>query len=231
MVFRVSEIYPSIQGEGLNVGTPTLFVRFGGCNLRCPGWPCDTPYAIDPKLYRDEWKRYTIPQLRDEIVAEHRVSNICFTGGEPFLQPRDELETLVDLLWGERRTLECFSNGTLPYNQYIADRVTFCMDWKLPSSGEDPFAEKRIKNLAILAKSTGSHAVKFVISDEDDYKLAQQLWEDHVDGWRNITTYAGVVWGRMEEKELADRIIREGLPWKLNVQTHNYIWDRTQRGI
>jgi 7-carboxy-7-deazaguanine synthase len=75
---RIAEIYKSIQGEGLLTGTPSVFVRASGCNLRC--WFCDTPYAS----WRPEGRDYAV----DEIVAEVEewdCAHVVITGGEPML--------------------------------------------------------------------------------------------------------------------------------------------------
>src|SRR6476469_9634383 len=98
---RISEIYVSTQGEGPNVGKRTCFVRFGGCNLRCAGWPCDTPFAVDPKLYRHTWTQVSPDNLAADIIEECNNDpniTICFTGGEPLIQKTDDLERLISVL-------------------------------------------------------------------------------------------------------------------------------------
>jgi 7-carboxy-7-deazaguanine synthase len=233
MVFRLSELYTSIQGEGPNVGTPTVFTRFGGCNLRCAGWACDTPYAIFPK-YRNEWRRISWLDLYDEIIKQP-AQNVCLTGGEPFLQPRSALAELTTHLVTARKTVEAFSNGTILYPDWAVDNVTFTMDWKLPGSGEDMSNPIRLMNLNRLASSPKPQAIKFVVKDIDDFYTAMGLWGQYVKGKTNITTYAGRVWSddpeRLTDAQLAEWIITHQMPWKLNVQMQNHIWNRSQRGI
>lgn len=75
---RIAEIYHSIQGEGLLTGTPSIFVRTSGCNLRC--WFCDTPFT--------SWQPEGNPQSIDEILARVQTwdcRHIVLTGGEPLL--------------------------------------------------------------------------------------------------------------------------------------------------
>jgi 7-carboxy-7-deazaguanine synthase len=170
-----------------------------------------------------------VAELHDEIQT-FQVNNVCFTGGEPFLQSTRELEMLTNLLWNDKN-IECFSNGTLAYPEWAVNRITFCMDWKLPSSGEDCSNEMRYHNVDMLGKSSGRHAIKFVVANEDDLELAEVLYDKYIARYNNIDTYVGVVWGKMEEKVLAEWLVKSGMPWKMNVQVHNYIWDRTQRGI
>lgn len=240
MTLRVSEVYLSVQGEGPNVGTATVFVRFGGCNLRCPGWPCDTPYAIDPAVYRNEWQARTPIELAAEVVRVAKnvqKYNVCLTGGEPFLQKNSDLEEFVKALRGIHGVydVECFSNGTLIYPKWAIEEIDFVMDWKLFGSGEDAQDPKRIINLSNLSNLWSSDSVKFVIKDRTDYEQAKQLyqkyWTEYDCGINRVRVYYGVVWGALELKTLVEWVLEDGLPWFLNIQIHNYIWDRTQRGI
>ena len=110
---KLLELYTSVQGEGPNVGLPTTFVRFAGCNLRCPGWPCDTPYSIFPEQWKEEFKEVTPADLY--LYIKHEVPHhICITGGEPFLQPHAELAELIANLTDSAYTIDIFTNGTLP---------------------------------------------------------------------------------------------------------------------
>lgn len=84
---RISEIFASVQGEGIWVGVPSVFVRVSGCNLRC-GW-CDTPYA--------SWNPEGPVMETTDILAEvkrYSVKHIVLTGGEPMIfDPIAELAT------------------------------------------------------------------------------------------------------------------------------------------
>lgn len=227
---RVSEVYASVQGEGPRVGTPTVFLRFGGCNLRCPGWPCDTQHAIDPK-YRKEWAKLDPNQVTDwaqQKADEVGTRSITFTGGEPFLQNKDELEILTDNLVGNGYDVECFSNGTIKYPAWAHERIDFIMDWKLPGSGEDPYNQVRIDNLLLLRSKD---AVKFVCNDMRDMFFARELWHKYIDDKSSVEVYYGKVWeGNATDDMLIDFVMQNRLPWKLNVQMHNYIWDPQERG-
>lgn len=229
---RVDEIYLSVQGEGPRVGIPTIFCRFGGCNLRCPGWPCDTQHAIQPE-FRDQWMQMTPEQINKKIcdlIGGREQVNICFTGGEPFLQVHDKLEELHDLLQKNFQvgTIECFSNGTLLYPDWALDNVAFIMDWKLPGSGEDPYNDVRLVN---LKKMDSLHAVKFVISDMDDFELAKDLFYQHLQYKSAVEVYYGVAWNKMTNATLCKAVLNAELPWRLNMQIHNIVWDRRKRGI
>lgn len=231
---RVSEVYASVQGEGPRTGETTVFVRFGGCNLRCPGWPCDTQHAIDPQ-FRHEWKQFTPAQLLIETSKVARLAGarlITLTGGEPFLQKNEELHEFVDGLHMMGFGVECFSNGTLKYPPWAHDMVHFIMDWKLPGSGEDSGNGNRYANLKALEDSLLTHAVKFVCKDERDFYTAVGLYRMFPESTRSaLQWYYGRVWdGEIENKRLAELVMKSHLPWRMNVQLHNYIWPANERG-
>jgi len=232
-MLRVSEVYASVQGEGPNVGKTTVFVRFGGCNLRCLGWPCDTQHAIDP-AYRNEWKRYNVQDLVEVIEDCMDISGaetITLTGGEPFLQKNDDLYRLIQNF--PMTPIDCFSNGTIMYPDWVVNNINFIVDWKLPSSGEAYDDTNRIANLRMLTKSKLDQSVKFVIADWDDFALALNLNEIlHstllID---NLEIFYGRVWNsEITDRELAEAVMANQLPWRLNVQLHNYIWPANERG-
>lgn len=230
MALRVSEIYASFQGEGPNTGRPTTFVRFAGCNLKCPGWPCDTPYAIDPKIFNKEQVTYT-PLALAQVATKYDTNNICFTGGEVFIQPIHDLQSLMEDLQNSHTaecSLEVFTNGT----KHISPRVrnlldTIVLDWKLPGSGEDISRSwgpdtNLWRNIQALGPKD---AIKFTIKDRKDYEVAKERYE-----WlrkqdtKGGVVYCGVVWGHIDTSELAGWILEDHLPWNLNVQVHKYIW-------
>lgn len=229
---RLSEIYVSTQGEGPKVGLPTVFIRFAGCNLRCPGWPCDTPYAIDPKLYRKEWKSVTVAELVDQIIRLDpldTIPNVCLTGGEPFLQDGDELSKLCRaIIVGLGKTVEAFSNGTIRYPEWT-NNIDVVMDCKLPGSGEVTNTTMLISNYNLLRKSQGN-AIKFTVFDREDFDAAIKLWNlfprTNVPQLQRMETqtFCGPVWEKVPPEEVAAWIIEAGLPWRLNLQTHKLVY-------
>jgi 7-carboxy-7-deazaguanine synthase len=226
---RLSEVYLSVQGEGPRVGLPTVFVRFAGCNLRCEGWACDTPFAIYPELFRKDSALLDPGDVADRVlqVAEPGTASICFTGGEPFLQNHDAFFELVRILGQHFDTFEVFTNGTIEFPEWALEWFYFIMDWKMPGSGEDPNNGNRIKNIARL---TDGDAVKFVLKDETDFKCAIKYWEEYLLPLSaDIQTYYGKVWDAVEDKDLVNWVLSHRLPWRLNLQTHNYIWPPAER--
>jgi 7-carboxy-7-deazaguanine synthase len=203
-------------------------VRFGGCNLRCPGWPCDTQHAIDPK-YRAEWIKTSIDDLLGQI-GETGIFNVTLTGGEPFLQPKDDLKKLCVVLHDFGYEIDCFSNGTIKYPWWAPRLITFIMDWKLLGSGEDPNDKNRIDNLRLLNSSERRQAVKFVIKDVKDFEDAVGLYKSYLQGRLNIEVYYGKVWdAEITDAGLASWVMENRLPWRMNVQLHNYIWPANER--
>ncbi len=226
---RLSEIYPSTQGEGPKVGLPTLFVRFAGCNLKCPGWPCDTEHAINPAKYRSEWQTFSPDELGDEIIWRSRPGqNICFTGGEPFLQPNEELRILSNDLYVSERKLECFSNGTLSIPEWAFKDMDFILDWKLTGSGEKNLnADMFLTNLhRALGSSQGSkrHVVKFTVANWHDFDEAVTRYDTLLRD-AGVQVYVGPVWDKVEPREIVQWVLDCDLNWKLNIQTHKYIFD------
>jgi 7-carboxy-7-deazaguanine synthase len=227
---RVSEIYASIQGEGPRTGMGTLFLRFGGCNLRCPGWPCDTLFAVLPEN-RADWERRSAGSVVKDVLdrcADQNIANVCLTGGEPFLQNHEALEYVVDELLANDIQVEAFSNGQIKYPDWAFEKVNFIMDWKLEGSGNAAtrLTEQNILNLR------PTDAIKLVIKDHNDFEEAIRAWKE----WKDSTPaqwWAGVVWGQehFTEAILVNLIQQEGLPWNLNVQTHKYLWPAEARGV
>lgn len=227
---RLSEIYTSIQGEGPNVGQPTVFVRFGGCNLRCPGWGtgtlpdgttvpgCDTVYAVYPE-FRTQWEEIGPRELISRIPND--VSRVCITGGEPLIQRAYEMEDFVRSLMELSYSIDLFTNGSRLLPDWVThSRVTVVMDIKLMGSGEGgSWTHVLDEN---LEKLSYKDAIKFVIKDRDDFNEAVLIMNQY-----NYTcqVYFGPVWGTIAASRLSNWILEAGLEdAKLNIQTHKYIF-------
>ncbi len=158
----INEIYLAICGEGREIGLPATFVRTSGCNLRCPGWPCDTPYTS----VRPEGERMTVAQVAAR-VAEIGCPRVFLTGGEPLLWRRS-LRALLDRLREDGRSALLQTNGTI----YDAEVFSRCdqvsLDCKTPSSGE----RSDYDVIARAVREAPNPQVKFVARDEADYEFA-----------------------------------------------------------
>jgi organic radical activating enzyme len=107
------------------------------------------------------------------------------------------------------------------------------MDWKLPGSGESYQDANRFENFKRL---DGQDAIKFTIADRNDYDHAISIWDAlRASNSRRIDEvpeiFYGPVWGKIEASELIKWALEDNRQWRLNLQTHNLIWDRTKRGI
>lgn len=228
MMLRISEVYTSLQGEGPNTGLPTQFVRFAGCNLRCPGWPCDTPHAIEPSIWRKEALKLTETEKALDLVAPWPKA-VTFTGGEPFIQNDAMLQEFTEGLWERGYSIEVFTNGTQEIPPWARPKMRFMLDWKLKGSGEEKIGlEPRFKNTRRLTAYDG---VKFVIKDGWDLGEAVNWTRYFNINGIDAQIWAGIVWGsEMTDALLSQYILEHELPWRLNVQMHNHIWDPQERG-
>ena len=164
----VSEIFYSIQGEGKYAGHPSVFVRVGGCNLKCPGFGekgCDSYYAVD-KSYKSEWKLMSVEEIKSEVSKYIRKdTHLVITGGEPTLFYK-ELYPLV--VWFEGQiTVETNTTVDIDFEKYPAYKdVAFAMSVKLSNSAEE--YGKRVKKHVIKSyvKNAPKSFFKFVI-DKD----------------------------------------------------------------
>lgn len=230
-MLRLSERYISFQGEGPNTGKQTVFVRFAGCNFKCAGWACDTQHAIDPTIFTREQQLLEPEELANRIIGDH-VTNVCLTGGEPFLQNQKELHALIMSLKDAGRTVEVFTNGSLLWDllkinlDYIDNVI---MDWKLPGSGEFPDEERMLTNLANLCNRD---AIKFTVKDRDDFDCALRIWTSYIQPIANRpVVWCGPVWGSLTSEKVAKWIVNSETQWNLNTQVHKYIWSPDARGV
>jgi len=209
----VKEIFLSLQGESTSAGLPTVFVRFAGCNLRCRY--CDTRYAYTGG-------EEIGPTALAQRLATYPFRRVCLTGGEPLLQPRAELQQLLDLLGGWEVSIE--TNGSLPLEALrLAPGQRWVMDIKCPGSGEEK--ANRWENLKVLAPED---EVKFVLASREDYLWARQVIQIH-----GLTQRAKVllspVYGELAPADLANWILDDGLDVRLQLQWHKIIFGPDSR--
>lgn len=212
---RISEIFYSLQGEGVQIGLPTIFVRCFGCDLRC-SW-CDTMYAVEGT----DFVYLSVEEVYSEI-QKYRSKRICLTGGEPLLQGA-ELTGLMKLLLNNDYSVVLETSGhRLPPDIFWNENCVISMDCKCPSSG----MEKKM-DFSLFRKLRDRDQLKFVIGDETDYKYAVKVLKTN-DIYANIIFQP--VYG-CNIGDIADKILRDGLD---NVRTmpqlHKMIWGE-KRGV
>mgnify|MGYP002863564833 CR=1 FL=1 len=165
MIFRVVEIFASINGESRRAGAPAVFVRLAGCNVRCTY--CDTLWALEPNV------AYT-PMTEDDIydkILSYGITNVTITGGEPLISKGIDL-LFKKLSEDERLYVEVETNGSIPIKPYlgIKNRPSFTLDYKLPGSGVE-----RAMCMENFEVCESMDTVKFVCSDEADLQRALEI--------------------------------------------------------
>lgn len=203
---RITEVFFSVQGESSRVGLPTVFVRLTGCPLRC-SW-CDTTYSFTGGEWRD------FDALLAEI-ASFGTPYVCVTGGEPLAQKAclPFMRELCDS--GFSVSLE--TSGALDVSE-VDLRVSKIMDLKAPGSAE--VARNLWSNLAYL---TPHDELKLVLADEADYLWAREQMETHRLAERCPVLFSPVQ-GSLTPQALAEWILRDRLPVRMQVQLHKVIW-------
>lgn len=203
---RVTEIFHSIQGEADAVGWPTVFVRLTGCPLRCI-W-CDTEYSF----YGGQWR--TIDEILAE-VAGHGARHVCVTGGEPLSQKRCLL--LLQRLCDAGYEVSLETSGALDVS-VVDPRVRKVVDLKAPGSGES--SRNYWQNLVHLRPHD---QIKFVIADRVDYDWARAILAAHALDAHCQVLFSPVA-TMLAPRELADWILADRLPVRLQVQLHKLLW-------
>lgn len=212
-MLKINEIFFSIQGESTLAGWPTVFVRTTACNLRCTY--CDTKYSYF------EGDKMSFDSILNEI-KKHNARHVCVTGGEPLAQKGtlDLMRTLCDLGY----TVSLETNGYYSVAD-VDKRVIKVVDIKTPDSGEgDSF---NFENLKHLEKKD---QLKFVLCSARDYEWAKDLIK--VKGLNEIcSVFFSPSFEELSVKDLAEKILADSLPVRLQIQLHKYIWNPLQRGV
>ena len=213
-MLTVNEIFHSIQGESTHTGRPCVFVRLTGCDLRCV-W-CDTPYAFH------EGRKLDV----DEVVAaveQYRCDLVEITGGEPLLQK--DVYPLMDRLLATGATVLLETGGHVSVARVPA-AVVKVVDVKCPGSGEcDRNAWDNLSRL------TDRDQVKFVIADRVDYEFARDVVRRHTLETRCGTVLFSAVHDLLPPARLAEWMLADRLPVRLQIQLHKHLWGAETRGV
>jgi len=203
---KITEIFYSLQGEADTAGIPTVFVRLTGCPLRCQY--CDTEYAFHGGQW---WEVESVVQRVRELGGHY----VCVTGGEPLAQ-KSCLTLLTQLCdAGCRVSLE--TSGAMSL-EGVDERVVRVVDVKTPGSGEE--SRNRYEELARL---NSRDLVKFVICDRADYEWSgAKMRELGLEG--RCTVLFSPSHEQLPARQLADWILEDRLPVRLQIQLHKYLW-------
>ena len=208
-MLKIHEIFHSLQGESTRVGLPTVFVRLTGCPLRC-GY-CDTEYAFQGG------ENMTLDQILEQ-VASYGTRYVTVTGGEPLAQK--QCITLLKKLCDAGYSVSLETGGSLD-TSHVDPRVSIILDIKTPGSGEMQ------KNLwANLQHLKSSDEVKFVLCGREDYEWARQVLIERGIA-EKCTVLFSPVYSQLNPTELAEWVLQDRLPVRMQVQLHKILWGET----
>lgn len=207
------EVYASVQGESTFTGVPFVLVRTARCNLRCT-W-CDSAFTFRGG------ERRSVDEVLDQVRA-FGLSHVLVTGGEPLLQPA--VSQLMTRLADEGQTVLVETGGSLPIHD-LDPRVHRILDVKCPGSGEAD--RNHWPNLDVVGPLD---EVKFVVADRGDYEWAREVVRTHRLGERARAVLISPVHGTPAlAPALAEWIVEDRLPARLQLQLHKYLWDPDAR--
>ncbi|MBU2538592.1 MAG: radical SAM protein [Proteobacteria bacterium] len=213
-ILQLSETFYSIQGESSFAGYPCLFFRLSGCNLRCSY--CDAKYT-----YEEPGTSTPLSTLLSE-AARYPNALIEITGGEPLLQ--DGIYPLMDTLLAAGRTVLLETNGSISIER-VPKEVVKIIDLKCPESG---MSEKM--DLANIDLLMPHDEVKFVLSSRGDYDWARDMISNHRLAEKAKLILSPVI-GRLKPSLLAQWLMADALPVRLQLQLHTLLWPEMKRGI
>lgn len=194
-VYKIVEIFHSVQGEGVHAGIPHVFIRFGKCNLQCE-W-CDTDFETFDEM--------TAEQILSQ-VSQYPSKRLILTGGEPML---NDLWPLQRLFKPRGYTLACESNGTIEIPEGL-------LDWICISPKDQMYPQVKIRQRhgdELKCVYVGQD-----LSMYDDLKLGfthhflQPCYMDNESVEWNGKNFA-----------LTETVVKENPTWRLSLQTHKWM--------
>jgi 7-carboxy-7-deazaguanine synthase len=226
---KVTELFLSIQGEGIDAGRLCAFVRLTGCSVRC-GY-CDTEYAFYDGIER------SIDSILEEL-AGFGARLVCVTGGEPMSAP--EAVPLLERLVAEGYEVLLETSGVVPLDQ-VPSAVVKVMDVKTPGAFRKPssppdfektpgFTKRHLHypNLDLLGPRD---EVKFVICDREDYRWTLDFIAEHRLAERTPHLLLSPCHGGVEPRDLVAWMCADRPPARLSLQVHKAIWGADARGV
>jgi 7-carboxy-7-deazaguanine synthase len=205
---RITEIFYSLQGESRTVGLPTVFIRLTGCPLRC-GY-CDTEYAFHGGEKR------SLDNILTEVAA-YQPRYITVSGGEPLAQPN--CLPLLTALCDKGYEVSLETSGAITLDG-VDPRVVTVMDLKTPASNE--VSRNLYENIDKLSKKD---QLKFVICNRSDYEWARFKMDEYSLVERVSDILFSPSFDDLSPTELAEWIIADNLPVRMQVQLHKLLWN------
>ena len=242
---KVSEIFKSIEGEGIRMGQAAVFVRLHGCNLRCSY--CDSMYAVEG----NDFKTMSVDEVLAAVEAyrnESGVKCVTLTGGEPLLH--SGVEELLTKLSESGFLVNVETNGTVPCKWQLPG-LFYTMDWKCKSSGMS--SKMKMENMETL----GTHDVlKFVVGSVEDLDEAEKVVAElsqrkSAQNGKTAGSVAGTVassvatsmpyifispvYGKLSNEYIVNWMLTSKVMTANNarfqVQLHKIIWNPNMRGV
>jgi 7-carboxy-7-deazaguanine synthase len=226
---QITEIYKSLQGESTYAGSPCVFVRLTGCNLRC-SW-CDSEYTFTGG------RKMALEEVEEAVYQLSPAPGLVeITGGEPMLQER-EVVPLMQRLTAADYTVLLETSGERPLDK-VPPGVIKIVDVKCPDSGEgNTFHDENLEYLAARDE------VKFVIASRADYEFAREFVKRHALAARVNAVLFSPAFSKsasgtrdtshclLDPRELAEWMLADNIPARLGLQLHKFIWDPAMKGV
>lgn len=214
-ILKVSEIFESIDGEGIRTGYPVTFIRLYGCCLSCSF--CDSKYSWSGGDYQEK----SIEEILS-IVKKYKHHRVTLTGGEP-LMTEDGWNLLYALL-DENYEVNVETNGSIQLIDVPDSNLIYTMDYKSKFSGmEDKMI---LSNIDILKEKD---VLKFVVANEEDLDKMKEIITFHNP---KCSIFVSPVFGEIEPKEIVEYVLKHKLDnVRVQVQLHKIIWDPSLRGV
>ena len=218
-MYKVNEIFASIDGEGIRTGLSAVFIRLYGCNLNCSY--CDTRYSC-------ENRDYTLMTLMDilEKVLSYNIPRVTLTGGEPLIHPG--VKDLINSLVANNIEVNIETNGAVDLDDFweykYNSKVIFTMDYKCASSGMED--KMKLLNLHLLQPKD---VIKFVVSNYNELEKMEYILKE---SGCKARPYVSPVFGAIDPKDLVEYVLDNNLnDVTVQVQLHKIIWNPNMRGV
>lgn len=230
---QINEIFSSIEGEGLNAGYLSTFIRTQFCNCKCSY--CDSLYTLDALDEKGE-KQYIEMTIDDIVDNCKKLKNerVTFTGGEPLIQ--EEAPELVLALVEAGFKVNIETNGAVDLRKFLVkcnyeaedtyffNQVIFTMDYKCPSSMmEDKMITSNFNTLK------EKDALKFVVGTNDDLNAMQKIIKVYNP---RCSIFVSPVFGKIDPKDIIKYLKENDLQnVRLQLQLHKIIYPVDMRGV
>ena len=218
-MYKVVEIFKSIDGEGVRTGLPVVFIRLHGCNLRCKY--CDTKYSYNG----NEYTEMSLYEVLNKTLS-FGIKRVTITGGEPLIH--DGIKDLIRNLVLNNCEVNIETNGAVDLFKFqefkYNTKVIFTMDYKCECSGMED--EMILSNLDLLREQD---VLKFVVGSKSDLDKMKEI----IDEFKlKCRVYVSPVFGMIEAHELVEYVLDNKLNnVTVQVQLHKIIWNPDMRGV